>query len=392
MSLEGAAAPAVPTSGAPPPAPLGGMARSEQVESLAQMTGLSSTLAEEMLAAHTWNLDAAVHAFFGDGGDVTPAVATTGGGSSPAARVDGAGGAAALGAGDGSAAAPAPAAAAAAARAPLEPEPEGDDIDQILASARKVDPQQQQQQQRAVSSGGGSKWAGKGFSMKSPEPEPGGGDSSVGMRQRRGGGGGGAAAAAAAALRRQPPDGDGDGGGEPREEAALVPRDVQIVFWKEGFTVKDRPGNPAGAAVASAAGETRVVNGEVIPAAAAAARRGLATLRSRGAGARSPPPPLRRYGVPENEQFVADVKAAAAGQPTLPKELRHLHPPTPDTAAAGPTGRRRQRPVPVNVMFSDRRQEPCPDTTPQYHLRVISIQIEILTWLRFPYVFESWYA
>jgi hypothetical protein len=27
-----------------------------------------------------------------------------------------------------------------------------------------------------------------------------------------------------------------------------------------------------------------------------------------------------------------------------------------------------------------------------YHLRAISIQIEILTWLRFTYVFESWYA
>jgi hypothetical protein len=27
-----------------------------------------------------------------------------------------------------------------------------------------------------------------------------------------------------------------------------------------------------------------------------------------------------------------------------------------------------------------------------YHLRVTSIQIKILTWLRFPYVFESWYA
>jgi hypothetical protein len=27
-----------------------------------------------------------------------------------------------------------------------------------------------------------------------------------------------------------------------------------------------------------------------------------------------------------------------------------------------------------------------------YHLRVISIQIEILTWLRFPYGFESRYA
>eukprot|EP01047_Picozoa_sp_COSAG01_P027314 COSAG01_NODE_1799_length_9205_cov_130.191302_3_plen_145_part_00 len=28
----------------------------------------------------------------------------------------------------------------------------------------------------------------------------------------------------------------------------------------------------------------------------------------------------------------------------------------------------------------------------RYHLRVRSVQTEILTWLRFPYVFENWYA
>jgi hypothetical protein len=37
-------------------------------------------------------------------------------------------------------------------------------------------------------------------------------------------------------------------------------------------------------------------------------------------------------------------------------------------------------------------QTALPPWFDEYHLRVISIQTEILTWLRFPYIFESWCA
>ena len=319
MSLEGAEPQHVELAGMTGGG--GGTERPEQVASLSEMTGASLDVAREMLQAHSWSLDDAVSAFFAD-----PAPLAAG--AVPAMVEDGRGAAAPdeedereLGrAGD-------QLSAAAVAAAAAQPEPEGDNIDQILSSARKVDPRKEREDKRAKA-GAKAKWAGKGFSMKEPEPEPlvtpstivGGLEGAEGLRHRRHPAGGGvahrsrllqgpgtgpgtqAAAAAAAAAAQE------EGG----QDTELVPRDVTIVFWKDGFTVRDKPGEPPDTSDEAdlASGETRIVDGAVV---AAKARRGLATLGSGSRGAASPPPPLRRYGDPENEQFIADVKSAANG-------------------------------------------------------------------------------